>query len=1067
MKTMIFLCCTFAFGFTSEMTRAQDAKIAIPETGNFTVEEVFDLIKRQTDYTFVYHSDFFDNSGDIALTKGTVEVGELLTTVLGNRFDHLFSEETHSIIIKRTTTIAVQQTITGVVRDKNGLPLLGVAILIQGTSRGATSDENGNFIIDAKPGDVLRFSYLGFKSKEVTIKDDQPLQIILEEEASELDEVVLVGYGTTSKRFNTGAVSTISSATLEEQTVQNPIQALQARVPGLQITNISGRPGANIEIRIRGINSINSGNSPLFIIDGVPFNSDPMNQFNAVGPPEAGNQSPLNSLNPNDIESISILKDADATAIYGSRGANGVVLITTKRGDGEDRFNVNVNINSGVGDVAKRLSLLDTPAYLAMRQQAFENSNMPPNPGLAPDLLLWSQEQNTDWQEVLLGNTAHYTTANVGFSGGTANNHFSLSGNYSRQTTVYPGDAKNERTGVRATYDYKTADNKFGISFSSIYTYDNNVANGGDFGQFIRTAPNMTPYDENGDINWEPGIFSGYQHPLANLYKKYVNKTDNLITNIVLDYDILPSLNAKVSFGYNFIKLDQFYGTYQGFNPPTGGPKPTAQFGNTERKGIIVEPQLNYHRKLGDGEFRALVGATIQKQSYTGLSIYGSNYGSDELLNSAYSAGDISIWEDSRTDYRYASVFGRLTYNWMQKYVFNVNFRRDGSSRFGTNNKYGNFGSVGAAWVFSEENFLKDNKILNFGKLRVSYGSVGNDQIGDYQYMRAWTSFQYNYGGLDALIPQRLGDSNYSWEKVEKFDVALELGLLKNNILFNVNYYKNRTDNQLVGYPLPMITGFSSVQFNLPAVVDNTGWEFELNTTNIDQQHFKWNTSFNISLPKNKLISFDNLEASGYATDYEIGKSLSLIKGYAFTGLNADTGMPEFEDINGDGAITYTDDRVALGKTIPDFYGGISNSLTYKQWNLSFLWQFVKKEGFGYSFSAIGSQNNLGKEIYENLNSGTPKYPEPVAISYPLWNNYISSTARWGDASYLRLKNVYLTYNLPESVLSHLGIDRCSIYAQGQNLLTITGYDGLDPEVGHLMYTPLIRSFYLGINLSL
>jgi TonB-linked SusC/RagA family outer membrane protein len=1054
---------------------SQKNKISLNEK-NIEVIKVIEKIEVLTDYRFVYNVKAVNLNRIISIKIKAENIDSVLEKIFRNTKTDYKISGNHIILMSKKIVIEDQYprlqenkeiVIKGRVVDEKGVPLVGATISDFSTGKIVLTDFNGEYEITVlNSGISLSFSYVGFEDQTVKIAGRLVINITLKFAVNEMDELVVIGYGTIKQREATGSVSTIKATVLEKQPTQNPMQTLQGRVAGLLVTTTSGRPGANTQISIRGINSINSGNNPLYIIDGVPFDSTPLNQFDVTGLRSVGYQSPLNSINSSDIESISILKDADATSIYGSRGANGVILITTKRGGKNDEMNFDVNISTGVGEIASKMNLMNTKEYLDIRNRAFANDGYAPDAGSAPDLVLWDQNHYTDWQDLLIGNTALITNGDISFSGGSSKNRFSLAGNYRKETTVYIGDSYDTRLGVHATYDYKSPDDKFGISFSSSYSYDENMANSGDFAQQIFTTPNLKPYDADGNLNFEPGVGT-YGNPLSALYSDYENKTDNLIANSIISYTILPKLEAKVSLGYNMNKLDQFYGIYQNAYPAESPNKPSAQFGNTQRKGFTIEPQLNYDLNIGKGNLTALVGSTLQKVKTEEFNAYGTNYSTDALLHSLLGAGTISVYSDFDTDYRYASIFSRLTYNWDKKYIVNGTFRRDGSSRFGPDQRYGNFGSIGAAWLFSEEKLIKDNlSFLSQGKLRSTYGSVGNDQIGNYQYIETWQSYWYNYQGVRTLIPERLGNSNYSWERVRKFDLALELGFLNNNIIFSVNYYKSKTDNQLISYTLPSITGFTSIQANLPAIVENSGWEFELNTNNISNKNFKWNTSFNLTVPKNELVRFDGLETSSYGSSYEIGQPIRLAKGYVYQGTD-ENGQPKFEDVDGDGIITYTGDRVTLGTTIPKFYGGLSNTFTYKNWSLDFLFQFVKKEDWGYKanlFNAIGTTTNFGQEVYEGIVSDSGEFPSPTTYS-PYWYNYVNSTATWGDASYIRLKNAYFSYSLPKTVSTKIGMQNCKFYLQGQNLLTFTKYDGLDPESTGL-FTPPLRTYSFGINLS-
>ncbi|WP_177230491.1 SusC/RagA family TonB-linked outer membrane protein [Chitinophaga sp. CF118] len=1045
---------------------------------NMPLKEVFAVIKKQTGYVFFYDKHLLEGTQPVNIDLKNASVEEVLNASLKDQ-PLTFSVENKTVVLSQSrvpVNNAMQPdpiVINGKVWDDKGTPMPGVSVRIKGTSKGTTTNNKGEFSITVPDGKaVVQFTFIGYQTVEsVASTIPQNPTLAMQPASGKLDETVVIGYGTTSKRFNTGSISKVNAQVFEQQPVSNPLLALQGRVAGLQISPTSGRPGANVNVTIRGRNSIGAGTDPLYIVDGVPFLSTPLNQFENIGNPPVGNQSPLNSINPDDIESISVLKDADASAIYGSRGANGVILITTKKARSKDgKVRLNANVYSGVGEVAKKLKLLNTQQYLEVRKQALANDGLTPTTGNAPDLTLWSQTQQTDWQKLLIGNTAHFTNADLGISGGNANNLFSLSGSYRKETTVYIGDAKDTRIALHAAYDFTSSDKKFGFSLTNDFTNDNNKSYGGDFTTAIFTAPNLSPYDSTGALNWK-GLSNNNPNPLYQLYRFYINKTDNLISNAIIRYTVIPDLNLKLNLGYNMNTLDQFYPAYKNAYAPGSTTLPNATFGNTKRKSFIIEPQADYSVKLGDGQLQLLAGATYQKRTIESDYIYAYNYSTEALLGSLTGASNISVYADGTTDYRYVSVFGRANYNYKGKYILNGSVRRDGSSRFGPGNRYGNFGAVGASWLITQESFMQHIRAISFAKLRASYGTTGNDQITDYAYYEKWRVLAYPYQSITSLIPNNLGNPDYGWERVNKLDLALEIGFLKDRIFLNADFYRNRTSNQLVGYPLPSMTGFTSVQYNLPAVVQNQGWEFELNTTNFKSRKFSWNSSFNITIPQNKLISYPGLAGSGYATTYVIGKSLNISKGFEYTGVDATTGTATFKDQDKNTLLEYALDRIVLGKTEPSYYGGFSNDFKYGNWQLSVLLQYSKQEGYNYMssiFKPVGGLTNFDTDVlnYWKQPGDNVSMAKPSTIASTAWYNYIASTANWGDASFVRLKNVYLAYNLPANVVSRIKLQNLKVYLQGQNLLTISNYRGLDPETRGIFLPPL-RMFTAGIQLSL
>ena len=1024
------------------------------------LKQAFDKIEQQSEFRFAYKKEIISGISIHALQAKNKSVKELLDELLKNT-GLSYRAINNSIIISKlnpTNAAMVAELIRGTVRDEKGEPMPGVSIKIKGKNIQAMTDTNGGFNIDASLNDILVFSYIGYESTEIKVNSLDPLKIKLSPAVGTLDAVVVIGYGTTTKRNNTGSVTSIGAAQIGNQPVTDPLAALQGRVAGLEISSITGYPGSGYNVRLRGQNSITAGNSPLYVVDGVPFISESLSQFNSAN----GSQSPLSSINPADIEQIDILKDADATAIYGSRGANGVILITTKRGKaGKPEFNANVY--TGVSAMTRNVKMLSTPDYLAMRREAYAKDAVTPTDTQAPDLLLWDQNLNHNWQEELLGKAANLSEVQLGFRGGNEQTNYLISGTYRDEKTVLPKDLGYKRGAINLSLNHSSIDKKFTFTSALKYSLDQNNTLPSDVTSFFNLAPNYPIYDAQGNYYW----FQNEQNPMAYFERTSVSNTSNIFGNTALSYEIITGLTAKVSAGFNKMNRDETQ-TFPklGFNPIsyTGS---SANYGNGKLSSYIVEPQLNYNLKLGHGKLTALLGGTWQHSVQETESLIGSGFVSDLQLENIKAATVLTPRTYAYTKYRYTSVFGRLTYNWDEKYIVNGTFRRDGSSKFGPNKRFGNFGAVGAAWLFSNETFIKDNlAFLSFGKLRGSFGTTGNDQIGDYQFLDSWTSVSYPYGGLAGLTPSRFPNPDYSWETNKKLEAGIDLGFFNERLLLTANLYRNRSANQLIGSTLSSQSGFTSYQANLPALVQNKGLEIELSSVNIRKENFTWNTSLNVTFSKNKLLDYPNLKSSGDAYKYFIGQPLSIVMGFDFLGINTQTGVPEFRDVNGDKAITDPADLVVIGNTMPKFYGGIQNSFTYKRFSLDFFVQFVKQEGPGLNYGYLSYSNGYpfrNKDISALDRWTTPGTPadipgasttagKPIYTAYQ--NNYRLSNANWGDASFIRLKNVSLKYNFAD-LLKSWKFNNITLYLQAQNLFTITSYDGFDPETKGYSLPPL------------
>jgi len=872
-------------------------------------------------------------------------------------------------------------------------------------------------------------------------------------------------------------VSKVTAETIQQQPVSNPLQALEGRVPGMTINQATGLPGGRIDVQIRGQNSIAGGNNPLYIIDGVPFTSTPLGSINSNLSIIGG--SPLNNINPSDIDNITILKDADATAIYGSRGSNGVILITTKKGKA-GKTSVDLNIYNGWGKVSRKMDVLDTKQYLEMRHEGATNDGVVLSLSNGDyDLFLWDTTRSTDWQKTLLGGKAHFADAQVSVSGGNNNTQFLLGAGYHRESTVFPGDFADKKGSVHFNIAHSSTNKKFRLNLSSSYIADdNNIL----YEDFTTTALILSPnapelYDSSGKLNWAK---STWTNPFANLNTTFKATTNNLISNCVLNYELLPGLNIKTSLGYTKIEMDELTKTpASSFDPAFNITKGRAFVGNNSSKTWIIEPQIEYKSNLSGGIISALVGTTFQESINKGEVLFTGGYANDALLGNISAATSISVSSSNYVQYRYHAVFARFNYNWKEKYLLNLTGRRDGSSRFGPGNQFGNFGAIGAGWVFTQENFIQNSiHFISFGKLRASYGITGNDQIPDYGYLDIYVPTLFPYLGSIGLTPNnnRLFNRDYSWEVNRKLEAALEIELLNKRLFLSTSWYKNRTSNELVGYPLPLVTGSSSIQANLPAIVQNTGWEFELNSTNLKSKKFIWTSYLNLTIPRNKLVDYPNLMGSSYSNTLEIGKPLSIQKKVHWTGVDPQTGIYTFDTKNADGIPAVPDEFHSAKKVSKDFYGGFGNTLQYKEWSLDFFLQFVKQTGYNYLFTSgffvPGQQGNQPASVMDrwrkpgdktDIQKFTASYGSEF-IKY-IYNAFLSDNAI-GDASFIRLKNVSLAYKIPTKIKQSLHILNCRAYIQGQNLFMITHYNGLDPETQSSQNLPTLRVVTIGIQLT-
>lgn len=957
-----------------------------------------------------------------------------------------------------------QHTVSGHLRDASG-PVPGVTVSVKGKNMHTVSTVDGTYSINAEPQDILIFESIGYKRVELSSAGRTTIDLTLEEDPAILEEVTInAGYYSVKEKENTGSIARITSKDIENQPVTNFLAAMQGRMAGVDVIQDSGSPGGAFQIRVRGQNSLRAdGNQPLYVINGIPYSSETIGSVETSGTAPTMT-SPLNSINPSDIESIEVLKDADATAIYGSRGANGVVLITTKKGKaGKSTFTMNAS--TAVGQATKMLDLMKTPEYLAMRRKAYVNDGITQYPASAYDVNgTWGENRYTDWQKELIGGTAEIHNLQASVSGGSRDTQYLIGGTYRTETTVFPGDFNYRKGSVHFNMNHSSENERFKAYLSAYYTAQKNRQPTVDLTRLSRTlAPNAPAmYDGDGNLNWEN---STWDNPLAGLEQQFNSRTTDLAANALLSYDVLPNLQLRSSVGYTELKNDESRTQpYTMYNPAYGMGSESSGINTnlTTRNSWIIEPQLNWKKAFGKAAIEALVGGTFQQQATNRLYQAGFGFSSNSLINDLASASIKSVSLSDRTVYKYQAFYSRMNFNWDGRYIINITGRRDGSSRFGPGKQFANFGAVGAAWIFSKEAFLTNN-LLSFGKLRASYGTSGNDQIGDYQYLDTYTGTGNTYQGIIGIQPSRLYNPEFGWETNRKLEIAIESGFLKDRLFLTAAFYRNRSSNQLVGLPLPATTGFTSLYSNLGAEVQNSGLEFTLRTVNLENRSFGWTSSFNISLNRNKLLSYPGLEGSPNANTYVIGQPTNISKLYHYEGIDPITGLYKFRDENGDGIISSIPDRQTIANLNPKFFGGLQNQFSYKGLRLEFLFQFVKQQAFGYRPGAPGRAVNQLSGTTESASS-QPFTSGTNSQAVTNYTRFGTSDAALQDASYIRLKNIALSYELPLPPATGV---KCNFFIQGQNLLTVTPYKSGDPEFKFSGYLPPLRVVSAGAVLTL
>ena len=1006
--------------------------------------------------------------------------------------------------------VKMEIDVTGrVINSEDGSALPGVSVAIKGTTTGAITDAEGRYRITVPNAEsILVFSFVGFLTAEITTGNRTTIDVRLAGDLKSLSEVVVVGYGTQKKSDLTGSVSSITAKDIRQVPVASLDQALQGRATGVQVTQASAAPGGGVSIRIRGGNSIQASNEPLFVIDGIPI--FPSNATFAPGNAGGQAQNALANLNPGDIESMEVLKDASATAIYGSRGANGVVIITTKRGK-SGATNVDVENYYGIQQVARQLPLLNAAEFAEIANESRVNRSQAPI--FTPDQIASFQNNSTDWQSQVF-RTAPIRNHQVTVSGGNDATRFALAGNYFEQQGVVLNSGFT-RASLRVNLDKNVTKRlSIGNSLQISRAWNNqqvtDITRGGVVNGSLVFSPTLPVRDpQTGQFTFDNSSVPGSQQ-VGNPVQDALETLNRTVTNRMLgsvyaEYSILTGLRLRTSFG-----VDYQAGRRDFYAPSTNNRGRNA-FGSAlvEKKDVISPVStvtLTYDRTFGTNQITLLAGYESQTQTVDFLQSSATNFPTNALEADNLSLGQVVGTPFSgRSLWRLDSWFGRANYTLASKYLFTATFRADGSSRFGAGNKWGYFPSAALGWRLNEEDFIKDLNIFSNLKLTASWGLTGNQEIGLYQSLAGLNTVRYPFGEVIniGLAPDRLPNSDLRWERTSQYNFALETGILENRVTLEAAYYYKKTQDLLLNVDLPRTTGFSTFLRNIGSV-ENRGLELTLNSANLTGQ-FKWNMGGNITFNRNKVLALGPGEtfrlAPGTGDGHlqitnssilQVGQPVGVFFGLKTDGLyqTGDQIIPgsnsfgstapgdiRYVDSNGDGIVNNSD-RTIIGNPQPDFFFGFTNNFSYKNLDLAVFFQGthgndVWNVNSHELYRNDGATNN-SREVLNRWRPDTPSDYWPSAKNRP----FVLSDRHIEDASFLRLRNVTLGYNLPTSTLGLKWLRSLRVYAQAQNLLTITNYSGFDPEVNSLGQNPvgigidrgsfpMARTYTFGINLGL
>ena len=984
---------------------------------------------------------------------------------------------------------AQDRVITGKVTSSSAGPLPGVSVYVKGSaSNGTQTDATGVYKLNVSGNaKTLVFTFIGFKTKEIGITGNT-LNASLEEENTTLSDVVVVGYGTQSKRDVTGSFARVTAADLKDKPLTTVESALQGKAPGVFINSGSGKLGQALQIRVRGISSISASNQPLFVIDGVPIVTEALGTYT-----EADN--PLAAISPDDIESMEVLKDAASAAIYGARGSNGVVLITTKKGK-QGRTNVDFGYFAGFSDPTKKGRFLNSDQYRQLLDASFKYNDYDGGDyANAAEMWEdytgttdWTGNANTNWVDEAF-RRGHNQQYSLNINGGDARTRFMLSGNYNNNDGILIGN-RYVRTGGRLSLDHtvsKILDVGGSINISKVDNYRLPTDNAFSNPLQLNALPPIQPVrDDSGQLNNS----TVYYNSLIDIENgKNLSTTYRTFANAFASLKITPDLVFRSEYGFDFNNLEeeQFLGSKTQDGGSTGGYSSDYM---AKSINFNTNNTLTYNKVFNEKHsFNVLAGFTFQDTKFRYSSVEGTTLPSDNFTKIA-SAAIISGGTSSETRHTFISYLARVNYKYQDKYLLSASIRTDGSSRFGVNNRYGTFPAVSAGWIINQEDFLKSSTWLSLLKIRGSYGLTGNAEIGDFASRNLYRGV--NYAGIGGTRPSQLGDPNLSWETTSNYNIGLDFGFLNDRISGTVEYYKKKTRDLLLNAPIAATNGFSSITQNI-GDMQNRGFEFSLNTRNFVGE-FKWTTSFNISLNRNKvlrLVDDQPIYTGGrFLGRVAVGEPLGYFYGKAYAGVDPANGDALYY-IDASRAATTNDYSLAqnqkLGDPNPKFYGGFGNRFSYKNFDLDVQAQFVSGNDI-YNMAGVFQSANgdyFDNQTIDQLNYWTPTNTN-TNIPQPRFNegNGTGPSSRWiQDGSYLRIKAVTLGYNVPKEFINKYKLQNVRIYASALNLFTITGYDGYDPEVntpsggsiqsnniqlGHDFYTPpQARTITFGVNIGL
>lgn len=965
---------------------------------------------------------------------------------------------------------AYAQTISGTVTDENGESLPGVTILVKGTTDGAATDVNGNFSINASDGDVLVFSGIGMQTQEITVGSQTSISVEMVTGTTELNKVVVVGYGEADRRELTGSVSSISGKSLENFNVSNFEQVLQGRAAGVQVSQTAGTLGSPITVRVRGVSSINASSQPLYVIDGIPITSGAQGTNLGSAANTGGGQNALQNINPNDIESIEILKDASATAVYGARAANGVILITTKKGKaGKPR--VNINYYAGFTDHTELPDYLNGEQFTQLWNSGLQNAAAGGfTSQAAADLFSLPTDSiiSTDWiDEVTRRGFIQELSASV--SGGNDRTTYYIGGTY-QDTEGYIIGNELQKYSIRANITQEISDKvKVELLLNPSYSVLARVSESNQVQAPLTLGglqyPNIPAFTDDGDFAFDAGPnpfgLAFNSNPIADVREaEFTSRITQVIGNLNLQYEPIKGLLIRTELGADIFQQEEF--NKDGARTTNGQPTGDGSQRNVQILNWNINNIISYTRTFNsDHNFKVTFANQVQNSTERDFSVNAGRFPSDQF-RTVTTGAQITGGTGTETEFSFVGLLGRLNYNYKGKYIAEFIIRGDASSRFGENNRWGVFPAGSVGWVISEEDFLSGADFIDLLKLRGSIGVQGNAGIGNFASLSLFqagptTLGNANYNDFGGVFLRQIGDPDLKWETTTQVDAAIDYGFLNNRIRGTIGYFYKETDDLLLAQPVSSTNGVATVLRNVGSM-SNQGIEFDI-AADIFDGDFKWTTSFNIATIRNEVLSLQDNDGDGQDDDIIIGENIARVGEplgsfflVPYAGVDPTNGDALFTNLDGENTPAYsTADRRIEGDPFPDFYGGFTNTFSFKGIDLTVFFQYSVGQDM---YVSDGEFNRTGlTSIFNNLttelDAWTPEnpntdVPQLRSILGPTNGSQVSSRYLQ-DASFLRLKQLSIGYTFPESLLKNV---RLRVFAQGQNLWTLTDEDftGYDPE---------------------